>query len=152
MILEISVNLKRNFFEGEGVGLLDHSGPKWHWNAPFATTEAKKILGQVPHAPYKRIFPFAAHFTNTWIHHQARHYTFSDFFVKIDFDPWRYVWPFTFSLVKKLLTRALLEIRWDMIQKGRLCQKKNLGGGGTFNILLNEMPMYILKLCWTCTP
>ena len=44
-ILEISVNLKRIFFEGEGVGGLEYSEPKWHWNAPFATPQAKKLMG-----------------------------------------------------------------------------------------------------------
>ena len=38
-ILEISVNLKRIFFEGEGVGVLEYSDLKWHWNAPFATPD-----------------------------------------------------------------------------------------------------------------
>ncbi len=36
------------FFEGEGVGLLEYSDPTWHWNAPFATPEAKEFLGEDP--------------------------------------------------------------------------------------------------------
>ena len=39
----------------------------------------------------------------------------------------RYVYPFTISLVKKLLRRALPELRRDIIQKGSLCIKNFVG-------------------------
>ncbi len=40
-------------FEGEGVGVLGYSDPEWHSNAPFATTEDKKFLGEDPQTPLK---------------------------------------------------------------------------------------------------
>ncbi len=50
-ILEVSVNLKRIFFEGEGVGVLEYSDPKWHWSAPFATSESQRNYGGGPLDP-----------------------------------------------------------------------------------------------------
>ncbi len=56
-ILKISVNLMRFFFfffffEGDGVGVLEYNmALKWQYNAPFATTEAKKFLGEDPQTP-----------------------------------------------------------------------------------------------------
>ncbi len=43
--------VKRNFFWRAGVGVLKYSDPKWHWNAPFTTPEAKKFLGEDPQPP-----------------------------------------------------------------------------------------------------
>ena len=87
-ILDFSVNLKRkNSFEGEGVGLLEYSDPKWHWNAPFATPEARKFLGEDPQATQEEDVSFAVHLTNTCMHHQAQHYSLSDFLVETHFDP-----------------------------------------------------------------
>ena len=44
------------FFEREGVGVLEYSDPKWHWNAPFTTPVAKKSIGGGPRPRWKRNF------------------------------------------------------------------------------------------------
>ena len=42
--LETSVNLKRFFFQGEGVGVFEYNDPKWHWNHIF-DPRSQKISG-----------------------------------------------------------------------------------------------------------
>ncbi len=76
--LEISV--KRIFFEWEGVGVLEYSDPNWHWNAPFATSEAKRISGGRASRPSsKRIFDLGFN--------QQTCYTLSLFLVETHLDP-----------------------------------------------------------------
>ncbi len=60
---------------------------KWHWNASFATPEAKKFLGKNPQTPLKEGISFWVHLINMCIYHGARHYAFSDFLVETHFDP-----------------------------------------------------------------
>ncbi len=66
---------------------MEYGDLKWYWNAPFATPEAKKFLGEGPKTPLKEDVPFGAHLTNMCIHCQARHYALSDLLVKPHFDP-----------------------------------------------------------------
>ncbi len=47
---------------------MEYSDPKWHWNAPFATTEAEKFLGQRPQTPLEEGVSFTVHLTNTCIY------------------------------------------------------------------------------------
>ncbi len=56
---------------------------KWHWNAPFATPEAKKFRG-VGRTARKEDVSFGAHLTNTCIHYRGG---VSDFLVETHFDP-----------------------------------------------------------------
>ena len=71
----------------EGVGVLEYSDPKWHWNAPSAPLEAKSFLGEDPQTPLEGDFSFRVHLTIMSIYHQARHYELSDFLVETLFDP-----------------------------------------------------------------
>ena len=66
---------------------MEYSDPKWHWNAQFATPEAKQFLGEDPRPPLQEDVSFGLHLTNTYIHHRVRHLPLSDFFVKTHFDP-----------------------------------------------------------------
>ena len=57
-ILEISVNLKRNFFRGWGYGYWGKMTQKKHWNAPPAALESQNFLGEDPQTPLEKNIQF----------------------------------------------------------------------------------------------
>ncbi len=87
-ILDISVNLKRKFFlKGRGSGYwstVTQNGTGMHHLRP---QKPKGFRGRTPRPLFKEDLLFVGHLTNTCIHHQARHYALSDFFVEAHFDP-----------------------------------------------------------------
>ncbi len=83
-----SVQISReNLFEGMGVGVFEYSDPKWHWNASFATPEAKRFLGEDPQTPLKTGCFVSCSLTNTCIYYRAPHYALSGFLVLSQADP-----------------------------------------------------------------
>ena len=58
-ILEISINLKRNYFRKWGYAYWGKTTKKKnHWNAPFVALKSKKFLGEDPHTPLLETIPF----------------------------------------------------------------------------------------------
>ncbi len=65
---------------------MENSEPKWYWNAPFPTPEAKAFLGEDPQTLKEDIL-FGVHLNKHMHTLTARHYALSDFLVEIHFDP-----------------------------------------------------------------
>ena len=60
---------------------MEYSDPKWHWNAPFAIPEVKKIPGEVPQNPLEEYVSLRVHikYMCILVHYPPWHYALSEF-------------------------------------------------------------------------